>query len=45
MRHAYNGYYRLCFFGLGMAVYYDSPWWVWVIGALCAVKVAYITKD
>ena len=44
MIHQYNAYWRLAFFGIAMAWAYDAPWWVWVIGALCAVKVEYTTK-
>lgn len=27
----------LAVFGFFMALAYDSPWWVWVIGYLCFV--------
>jgi hypothetical protein len=42
--YTYNAYRRLALFGIAMAWAYDSPWWVWVIGGLCAVKVQWTIK-
>ena len=44
MTRTYDAYTRLCLFGFAMAWAYDSPWWVWVIGGLCATKLTFTTR-
>lgn len=38
-------YFRLCMFGAAMSFYSGAPWWVWVIGAVCALRIDISFKD
>lgn len=40
----FNAYWRLCLFGLCMAIAYDAPLWVWLAGGLCAMKITLRTN-
>jgi hypothetical protein len=43
MTRRYGAYWRLAFFGIGMAIYHDAPLWVWLVGAICAMKITITT--